>query len=139
MDTIDLLKNHFCDFFGDNTFDPTKTITTFQDVCNIAKVNIEHYILPKTATKNDIRDNAYDKLKLIISVFNQGWEPNYYDNCAKYYPNFDFDREIGAFSYYHVSSVYYTSTIGANLFMKECMVAEYVAKTFIDIYNEYLL
>ena len=140
MKVINMLKNQHCTFSGDTTIDPIKTIKTFQDVCNVAKANIGHYILPRTATKNDIRDNAYDKLKLIISVFNQGWEPNYSDdNERKWFPYFTYDKNSGAFVFYHYYYYDSYSDVGSRLVMKSEAVAQYVATTFIEIYNEYML
>ena len=134
-----MLKNQHCTFSGDTTIDPIKTIKTFQDVCNVAKANIGHYILPRTATKNDIRDNAYDKLKLIISVFNQGWEPNYSDdNERKWFPYFTYDKNSGAFVCYYFNSYASNANVGSRLVFKSQELAIFAGELFIEIYNEYL-
>lgn len=115
-------------------------VTSFNDICEIAGENPNDYTLPRNASDEEISDMAYDKIKLIVKVLNEGWKPNWRDeNEYKYYPYFRFDKNAGRFSYsdYDYGIVY--SFVGSRLVFKSQKLAEFAGKLFIDIYNDYML
>ena len=114
-------------------------VKSFQDICDIASVDVEDFQLPYNASEEEISDNAYDKLKLIIRVLNEGWKPNYRDtNEYKYYPYFRYNANTGAFVYYYYLYNDSTTAVGSRLVFKSQELAIFAGELFIEIYNEYL-
>lgn len=112
-------------------------INTFEDICKIRNINPEVYKVSENASKEEISDNAYDKLKLIVSVLNEGWLPNWSDSTQqKHYPYFKkvdnkyFCYDYGSYALYPV--------VGSRLVYKSRILAEFVVSKFMDIYNKYL-
>lgn len=85
---------------------------------------------------------AYKKLKLIITVINEGWKPDWSNtNQSKYYPWFDvlpsgsgFDGSTTAYSYTRTHMI-----VGSRLCFESREKCEYAAKQFKFLYEDYLL
>ncbi|AWW32152.1 hypothetical protein DN752_19515 [Echinicola strongylocentroti] len=109
-----------------------EAIKTFEDLCRIAGVD------PKDYECGDPFLTACNKLQLIYRVFNQGWEPDFSNLSEwKYYPWFKYNAGSG-FSYYDYDFTYSDTDVGARLCTDTAEKAEYIGKTFADIYNDFL-
>ena len=90
----------------------------------------------KTTTKDLI---AKAQLELIISVFNGDWKADFKDkNQKKYYCWFEQTKSGFGFS---DTDYDYTGTdagVGARLCFKNREDAEYVGKTFVELFEQYL-
>lgn len=96
---------------------------------------------------------AYIKLRIIIKVLNEGWEPKFDENERRYYPWFRLktSRVVGRGSNNEnanyglvYAGVYYASLgsdtdCGPRLAFKSKELAEYAGKQFVEIYEEYCL
>ena len=115
------------------------SIKDFNDICIIANIDINTFIIPEGSSDEEISDNAYNKLKLIVKVLNNGWKPNWGDDFQyKHYPYFKYDKGIKRFICYKYGSYSISPVVGSRLVFKSKLLAEFVVDKFIDIYNEYL-
>ena len=110
-------------------------VKTFEDACNIAGVNsvlFNKYCLECYYPEDTI---AYEKLKIIISVLNEGWKPNW-DNSNEYkwYPYFNM---AGGFVFVGTHYLYGNAHtfVGSRLCFKTENGAIYAAKQFLDLYR----
>jgi len=119
-----------------------KDIKSYEDACkvlNLRKVNKFILFLKEILRINDTIDEiAYKKLKVIIRAINQGWKPDFKNtDQKKYYPYFDLSsvfRFGDTYSYY-----YHSGTLdGVRLCFESQEKAEYMGKTFVKLYEEYL-
>lgn len=113
-------------------------IKTFDDACREAGTTEEEFnkrwkkILP-----NDTFN--YEKLKLIISVINEKWLPDWANhNQRKWYPWFT--ARPGGFGFsFSLCDLWLTFTVcGSRLCLQTEEKADYVGRKFEDIYNEFL-
>lgn len=120
----------------------TDKVKSFEDACQLLGIepNVpEVSMLPDNHKKALV---AHYKLVIIAEAVNEGWKPNW-DNWdeRKYYPWFDLEgSSSGAgFSYYDYDYWHSDSFVGSRLCFKTWELAEYIGKTFIDLYKDYFL
>ena len=123
--------------FKENEEEITKYITSYEHACkilNLKTLTLDDYSnLPIDEQKQAF---ALHKLKRIIKVLNQGWEPNFDNsNEYKYFPYFDM-RNL-SFSYHYCNNWYYNSLVGAGLLFKELKSLEYAVKIFLNEYKDF--
>ena len=129
--------------------DKFQQLTSFEDACMIlnrqphlpdvsslpekhAKAIIAHYKLITICEAGNFLEND-----------NQEWKPDWHnDDERKYYPWFDMD--IKGYSGSGLACdgcdvVYSASFVGSRLCYKTWKLAEYIGKTFIELYKEYFL
>ena len=112
-------------------------INTFEDICRAKNEDPGKFNLPINSSLEAISDNAYNKLKLIVSVLNDGWFPNWEDSSQqKHYPYFK--KVSGKFICYDYGCYSLFPVAGSRLVYKSRYLAEFVVYKFGDIYNEYL-
>ena len=110
---------------------------TFEEICRISGVCSNKFALANNASIEEISDNAYEKLKLIVKVLNDGWKPNWADSTQyKHYPYFKLND--GKFYCYKYGSYANGPVVGSRLVYKTKELAEFAVENFIDIYNCYL-
>lgn len=129
-------RQELCEIFG-NAIKGTiiDRIKTFEDACNEMGIN------PDELTSSfDTRDErAYKKLKVIIKVINEGWEPDWSNSSeAKWYPWFAARPSGFGFSSSDYGGWFTFTYCGSRLCLSSKEKAEYVGKQFVDIYNEFL-
>lgn len=131
-------RQELCEIFG-NAIKGTiiDRIKTFEDACNEMGIN------PDELTSSfDTRDErAYKKLKVIIKVINEGWEPNWNDSKEyKWFPWFKWSSGSGfAFSDSYFDFAYSITCVGSRLCFPSEELANYFGKQFIEIHNELLI
>jgi hypothetical protein len=131
-------RQELCEIFG-NAIKGTiiDRIKTFEDACNEMGIN------PDELTSSfDTRDErAYKKLKVIIKVINEGWEPNWNDSKEyKWFPWFKWSSGSGfAFSGSLCSCANTLTGVGSRLCFPSEELANYFGKQFIEIHNELLI
>jgi len=109
-------------------------IETFEDACEKLGINPQD----SSFTVSQPDEIAYRKLKIIISVINEGWVPDWNNSRErKWYPWFNLSSGFGfAVSYYNSTGTY---TIACS---RLCFSSEeksnYVGKQFIDLYETFL-
>ena len=120
----------------------TDKVKSFEDACQLLGIepNVpEVSMLPENHKKAIV---AHYKLVIIAEAVNEGWKPNW-DNWdeRKYYPWFDLEgSSSGAGFSYDVYDGWRTvSSVGSRLCFKTWELAEYIGKTFIDLYKDYFL
>jgi len=120
----------------------TDKVKSFEDACQLLGIepNVpEVSMLPENHQKAIV---AHYKLVIIAEAINEGWKPNW-DNWdeRKYYPWFDLEgSSSGAgFSFNVFVGWDSDSDVGSRLCFKTWELAEYIGKTFIDLYKDYFL
>ena len=122
--------------FGESTLtgNVMDRVKTFEDACQEAGVK------PGSVyTALDAPDEvAFKKLKLIIKVINEGWVPDWSNiNQRKWWPWFNLSSGFGFDdSHDHYANTY--TTVGSRLCFENEEKCTYVAKQFIDLYEEFL-
>ncbi len=112
-------------------------VLTVDDVCLEAGTDIYQF----NAKYNDYDEDsrAYELLKIIVKIFNEGWVPNWDDsNQYKYYPYFDMRSSGFGFSTTHCSYAYARTAVGSRLVFKDRPTAELCGKRFEKVYKQYL-
>ena len=76
------------------------------------------------------------KLSRVIEVINNGWKPDFRDrNQNKWYPYFITDSDdVGTYDYTYYSL--FIMALPLALYLESQEKAEYMGKTFTDLYNE---
>lgn len=120
-------------------------IKSFEEACkalNIPESLPEVSNLPEKHQKALV---ANYKLIIICQALNEGWEPNWNDHDErKYYPWFDVEANkenpsgVGL-SYYGCCISFSGSYVSSRLCVKTYELAEYLGKTFTELYKEYFL
>ena len=92
---------------------------------------------------------AYLKLRIITSVLNEGWKPEFEETERRYYPWFKLKTSRGGGSAGAScglvcasaggASSYSYAYCGSRLAFKSKELAEYAGKRFVEIYEEYCL
>jgi hypothetical protein len=114
--------------------DITERVKTFEDACSIKGISVSS-ILSDYDTEDEA---AYKKLKTIIEVLNEGWQPDWKNSSEyKYYSWFKFKSGFG-FSHSDYVCTYTITSVGSRLCFKTRELAEYAGKQFEDIYKDYL-
>lgn len=119
------------EFFSDKITDRVKT---FKDACREAGIEPPDIIRP-----NDTPDEiAFKKLKVIISVINEGWTPNWSDtNEEKWHPWFTLSSGFG-FDVSTCDCTYAGTNVGSHLCFSSKEKCDYVAQQFIELYKDLL-
>lgn len=121
------------DFFSERITDKVKT---FSDACKVVGLNEKYFL--HAVQSLDIDTQAYEKLKVIVKVLNEGWQPDWKNtNQYKYIPWFEMNGRSG-FSF-HGGRWVACSGVGSRLCFKTRELAEYAGKRFLDIYKEHLV
>lgn len=112
----------------------TDRIKTFEDACaelGLTTSDVVH--------KNDTCDEvAYKQLKTIAKALNENWKPDWNNTSEyKYYPWFEYKKGIG-FVFDVCGYDIQRSGVGSRLCFKNRELAEYAAKQFQSIYNDFL-
>jgi len=115
---------------------PTKKIKTFEEACKALNQDPtlpEYPMLSEAEKKAAI---AHYKLVIIARALNGNWKPDWTNwNENKYFPWFDFRG--GRFVFINVYYNCTNSNLGSRLCYKDEETAEYVGRTFTDLYHEY--
>ena len=112
-------------------------VKTFEDALFIKGLTYDEFYID-FINKNDTKDEiAYKKLKLITSVLNEEWTPNWSDsNENKYFPYFS----VGSgFGFSATTYAYSLSAFGSRLCFKSRELSNYAGRQFEAIYKEYLM
>ncbi|WP_407497460.1 hypothetical protein [Elizabethkingia meningoseptica] len=120
----------------------TDKVKSFEDACQLLGIepNVpEVSMLPENHQKAIV---AHYKLVIIAEAVNEGWKPNW-DNWdeRKYYPWFDLEGSSSGAGFSCRGYGYWStnSDVGSRLCFKTWELAEYIGKTFIDLYKDYFL
>ena len=113
----------------------TDRVKSFEDACEIAGINHKELNQKWLDCYLEECDIAFYKLRIIISVINEGWKPNWNDSSErKWYPYFNM---AGSFAFvdacYHYGHTY--TSVGSRLCFKTENDAKYAGKQFIDLYR----
>ena len=116
----------------------TDRVKSFEDACQElgygGTVSIE---VPKVLDGDKDSIGAYAKLIIIVRALNEGWTPDWNDtNEYKYYPWMEYKSGVG-FSCLDFVNSFSGSGVGSRLCFKTRELAEYAAKQFQDLYNEF--
>lgn len=123
------------------TVDITQRVKSFENACmelSIAPALPEVSGLPLKHQKAMI---ALYMLIIITEALNEGWKPDWNNPELKYWPWFYYYGASAGFSYVDTDSAasYTHATFGARLCYKSRSLAEYSARQFIHLWNDYLL
>lgn len=127
------LQEIFISTFGESTFKEKliDRIKTYEDVCrelNEYPINLGPYIYYRKLV-------AFAKLQQIAKLFNEGWEADFSNReQEKYYPWFEMDKSGGV--RFHYLGDGYSRFGGGPAYFKSQEIANYVGKTFIEIYKD---
>jgi len=109
------------------------SITLFADACDKLGLNPTRVY---NAAYNTPREIALRKLEVIIRALNDGWVPNWNDLTEyKYWTYFRMD---GGFSCCSADYGITLTDVPATLCFKTREIAEYAAKHFTKLYEEYI-
>lgn len=123
-----------------------KKIKTFADACK--KLGLDPQKLPEVSLlpeKHQKSIIAFFKLIIIVEAINNGWTPNWNDhNQWKYYAWFyvkaSEEQPAGSgFSLSCYGCSYTVTDVGSRLCFETSEQANYAAKQFEDLYQDYLL
>ena len=128
--------------FGKEFFIPKKLtdyIKTFKDVCNHMEINYNAWLERYSDLDKDTI--AYEKLKLIVKCFNEGWVPDWENSSQyKYFPYFCMGGASGVgFSFCGYDNRITASDVGVHLCLKTTELSTFVGKTFENEYKEWMI
>jgi hypothetical protein len=134
-----LLKN----LFGESPFNESITdrVKTFKDACEeLGIIPDQMHKIHDIALVEDAKSIiAYAKLCIITRALNEGWKPDWSNsNETKFYPWFEFKSGVG-FSFDDYGDRFSDTVVGSRLCFKSRELAEYAAKQFNDLYNEFFI
>lgn len=119
----------------------TDRVKKFEDALAIYKPNANEQIILdyNGQDKQMISSQAHLKLSIIAKVLNEGWVPDFTNSEYKYYPWFKYSPGVG-FSCDDCGTDFgfAGSFVGSRLCYKSKELAEYAAKQFEAIYNDFL-
>lgn len=111
----------------------TERVKTFEDACAISGFK------PTSVHITTADESAYQKLKLIADVLNEGWKPDWTNsNEYKWVPYFDMKSGSGL-SFLAADLWDSLTLVGSRLCFKSRELCEYAAKQFLDIYTEFFI
>ena len=111
-------------------------VKTYEDAWELADEQTRNECWIKPDDSADVV--AYKKLKLIIAVINEGWKPDWKNGKQrKWWPWFNLSSGF-RFDYSHYHYVHANATVGSRLCFETEEKSNYVAKQFIEIYEEFL-
>ena len=123
-------------------------LNTFEDACKVEGLDPEKVLPDFSSYPEKDRNSMIAHAKLVIIVraanrlANEGkeWKPDF-NNRDQYKYEIWWYKEKGSagFRYYGCDAWHTASTVGSRLCFISRKVAEYVAKAFVKLYNEYLL
>ncbi|MDV3537941.1 hypothetical protein CMU94_02240 [Elizabethkingia anophelis] len=120
--------------------DITEKVKSFEDACQLLGIepNVpEVSMLPENHQKSIV---AHFKLIIIVEALNEGWKPDWSNwNERKYYPWFEMSDSSGRFSFGGSGNRGSISACAARLCLKTLVLANYIGKTFVDLYKEYFI
>lgn len=142
-------KEMLVDLFGSEVFtDITDRVTSFEDACDVLDLDSDVIdVYPECLSDMDympLRDQksviAYCKLIIIIRALNEGWEPDWNDRNQHKYWNWWYINSAGlACSTTNSAVSFAPASVGSRLCFKSEELAAYAARTFKDLYEDYLL
>jgi hypothetical protein len=125
-------------YFKLENLDVLSKIKDFKDILKLSNKTLKD-ILPyqKPTTENQVKINALAKIQLIEEIVNEGWTPNWSNsNEYKYYIWFEFKKSVGWVVY--GSYDFCSDCYGGVSFYKNKKVSDFVSKTFLKEYKEFL-
>lgn len=163
------VQNEMHKVFGEETFKPKdimERVKTFEDACRELGLDSED-LEQKWEDNNLMPDEiAYQKLRIICSALNEGWEPQFTEDEWRYYPWFWLytqeeindmneeektnrrlmstgDYQTGyaglACATSHIAPSAANARIGSRLCLKSDTLAVYCGKQFINIWADFNL
>lgn len=125
-----------------------KKLKTFQSACKIENVNPKTIIpdFSQWSKKDQKAMIAHAKLVIIVRAANRlandgkEWTPDWKDSSEwKYESWFYLGRGSSGFRFYDCAYWGSSSSVGSRLCFKSREVGEYVAKQFLNLYEDYML
>lgn len=130
-------KGLLSNLFGKEVFNRkiTDRVKSFADVLAIAGLTENDFYKDIKGMAPDTI--AYEEIKLIARVLNEGWTPDW-DNSSqyKYYPYFK--KQGSGFVFYVVSYYHSATCAGSRLCFRTTELAEHAGRLFQDNYNTFL-
>lgn len=125
--------------FGAECFNEkiTDRIKTFEDACNHAGID-RAMVFNATDTPDVV---AYKKIKVIVSVLNEGWKPNWKDyRQDKWFIYAYYGAYAGLWYAYAISTPAIASTsLGSRVCFHSEELADYFGRQFFDLYKEFII
>jgi hypothetical protein len=118
----------------------TEKIKSFEDAC--AHLIIEPAIPQVDGLHPDMQKAiiAFYKLSIIIMALNEGWKPDWLNyNERKWFNRFYFSSADPVFVFTLIAASSASAIIGSRLCFKTEELADYAAKNFKGLYEDYLL
>jgi hypothetical protein len=136
------LKKDLEDTFGKNLFykNVMDRVKTFDDACREIGTTEKEFNQKFGCIGLDKNDIVFKKLKIIIKVLNEGWEPDWDNtNQRKWYPWFN--MQSGGFGFSLTNFDVWTthSYFGSLLCFKSQELCEYAATQFKSEYADYMI
>ena len=115
----------------------TSKVKTFEDACLIAGIDPKKRLQLMHECYFDESAIAFEKLKIIISVLNEGWKPNWSNSYErKWYPRFRLvPFEFSDAGYYYGTT--HTNS-GSRLCFQNEKLAQYCGTQFTDLYKLFM-
>ncbi len=128
-----LLENLFGkELFNQKITDRVKNMDDVYSELGIDKISFEKSFMFK-------EDLDAAKIRLIVKVFNEGWEPDWTNhNQYKYTPYFE-SKDSGGFSFSSFDVYFGTTYVGSRLCFKSKELALSVPEMFKTEYENYIL
>jgi hypothetical protein len=116
----------------------TEKIKNFDDVLQYHKITAKEFEKQCKGLSDD--EIAYRQVKLICSVLNEDWTPDWHNGkWDKWYPYFWMESSSsGRFSFAGSVDPGSRSSVGSRLCYKTEELSDYAATTFIDVYKRFL-
>ena len=112
----------------------TDRVKSFADVLEIKKIRPEYFQQLIAGMPADTQ--AYEKLKLVVDVLNEGWKADWTDEDEyKYFPVYD---QRKGFSFFRVINYFWVCGAGSRLCYVSRDIAEYAGKQFLHLYKTLL-
>lgn len=118
----------------------TERVKSFADACEVLQLDPAK-VLPyaeDTTDPEEINDNAFKKLKIIVKALNEGWKPVYDGTQWHYWPVFRHNNAGFGFSGTYYVAWGTSAFVGSRLEFKSRELSDYAGKQFIEIYNQFL-
>lgn len=106
-------------------------VNSYEGACKILKIK------PKKFEGLDKSTVAFEKLKTIALVVNEGWKPDWKDSSQyKYYPYFVANSAGSGFSFNYYYYDFSRCGFPSRLLFRTSELAIAMGKKFIDLYND---